>query len=88
MNPNPHHAEMYHLPNVAHGRHNLNPEPMLAGIVDVSVLKKTHANVHAIIDGVVQNPQHNLTHRKANVTRVSDVPATKVPLGMVQLELH
>ncbi len=88
MNPHPHHAEMYHLPDVADGRQGLSPAPMLAGVVDVSVLKKLNPNVHGMVDGVVQNPQHNLSHRKANVTRTSDVPATKTPLGMVQLELH
>jgi len=84
MNPTPHRAEMYHLPEVAHGRFNLNPAPMLAGIVDTSGLKGSKPTIEGLVHDAKPKPS---TH-KMNLTTVKDVPATHVPLGMVRLEKH
>jgi hypothetical protein len=84
MNPTPHHAAMYHLPEVAHGRFNLNPAPMLAGVVDASGLKGSKP----MIEGLVVDARPKPSIGKINLTTVKDVPATKVPLGMVRLEMH
>ncbi len=75
---------MYHLPEIAHGRFNLNPAPMLAGVVDASGLKGSKP----MIEGLVVDAKAKHSVHKVNLTTVKDVPATKVPLGMVQLELH
>lgn len=79
----PHHEMSFHMPNVAHGRINLNPGPMLAGVVNVA---DTRRDAQPNISGLVVNPREHLTLGGVNVVKVACVPATKVPLGMVQLE--
>ena len=84
MNPVAQFAEMYHLPNVTHGRFNLNPAPMLAGVVDTSGLKASKPT----LEGLVHNPREHLTAKNVNLCVTKDVPATQVPLGMVRLEMR
>lgn len=81
----PHHELSYHMPNVAHGRYNLNPGPMLAGVVNVA---DTRAAGAPNIAGLVMDAKAGVKGCEPNVHRTSGVPATKLPLGMVRLEMR
>jgi len=81
----PHHSVSYSMPEVTHGRYNLNPPPMLAGVVDTSALRMADMPT---ISGLVTSPREHLKVDGINVVKCSDIPATKVPLGMVRLEQH
>ncbi len=73
------------MPEVAYGRHNLNPGPMLAGVVNVA---DTRSAGMPNIAGLVVDAKAGVRGCEPNVHRVSGVPATKVPLGMVRLEMR
>jgi len=80
-----HHSMTYTMPEVAHGRVNLNPPPMLAGVVDTSLYRMAEAPT---VTGLVTSPKEHLKVGGINVTKCSDIPATKLPIGMIRLEQH